>query len=434
MKKRNKELADVQAKDLVIFKSGTWNGETFTDSDLDNMAASFNKDEPIPFIIGHSSDYKGRTRIPAFGRITGGLKRIGSDLIAVGVSFNDKLANWIKEGFYNQRSIELTRDNKRVLAVGMLGATPPAVKGMPAMDDSLNEIALEFSDVEDAKCIEFSALDEVEKLAGDDTFKTISECCGRFIEDVEKMIANNEKPDRIMQEVWELQSDLVEALSLHASFIKKIEQIEEKQEYAHVSGWKEFVDKIKSIFNKRKELNEMDAQERKEYQEKIAELSAQVAANDEKEKAEAEAKAKAEADLKAAEALAEAERILAEAKVKEEAEVNEVKSFCEATIKEGRMTPAMRAVDEPIMLKLAKTDADALVSFQQKYTVQAVPLGIVKEVDVPQLNDNRSQVIQDAEKYVKAHPTEFADLTAADAVNRAFYLHRMGKIKFENKH
>jgi hypothetical protein len=197
MKKRNKELADVQAKDLVIFKSGTWNGETFTDSDLDNMAASFNKDEPIPFIIGHSSDYKGRTRIPAFGRITGGLKRIGSDLIAVGVSFNDKLANWIKEGFYNQRSIELTRDNKRVLAVGMLGATPPAVKGMPAMDDSLNEIALEFSDVEDAKCIEFSALDEVEKLAGDDTFKTISECCGRFIEDVEKMIANNEKPDRI---------------------------------------------------------------------------------------------------------------------------------------------------------------------------------------------------------------------------------------------
>jgi hypothetical protein len=433
MKKRNKELADVQAKDLVIFKSGTWNGETFTDADLDIMAASFSKDEPIPFIIGHSSDYKGRTRIPAFGRITGGLKRIGSELIAVGVSFNDKLASWIKEGFYNQRSIELTRDNKRVLAVGMLGAVPPAVKGMPAMDEALDEV-LAYSENEEAKVIEFSVLDEAEKLAGDDTFKTLSECCGRFIEDVEKMIAANEEPDRIMQEVWELQADLVEALSLHASFIKKIEKIEEKGEYSSRPGWSEIVDKIKSIFNKRKESNEMDAQERKEYQDKIDALSAQVSANDEKEKAEADAKAKAEADLKAAEELVAAEKVAAEAKAKEEAEVNEVRSFCETTIKEGRMTPAMREVDEPIMLKLAKTDADALVSFQQKYSVQAVPLGIVKEVDVTSPNDNRSQVIQNAEKYVKAHPTEFADLTAADAINRAFYLHSMGKIKFENKH
>ena len=45
------------------------------------------------------------------------------------------------------------------------------------------------------------------------------------------------------------------------------------------------------------------------------------------------------------------------------------------------MTPAMREVDEKIMLDLAKTTPEALKSFQQKYVAGIVPLGEMKELN-----------------------------------------------------
>jgi hypothetical protein len=430
------EMADVAAKDLVIFRAGTWNGETFTTDDLDNMAASVDPNEPIPFIIGHSSDYKGHTRIPAFGRITRGLKRVGSDLVAMGVMFNEKLAAWIKEGFYNQRSIELTRDNKRVLAVGMLGATPPAVKGMPSMDEALDEV-LAYSEDNQSKVIEFAedtmepnstALDEAEAAAVDDTFKNVAECCAEFLNSLETMLSEGEDPDRIMQEVWEHQTDIINELNLHASFIKKIEQIEEASEDEMSEkrpGWKQFADTIRNLFNNRKESNDMDQKERTEFAAKIAELESKLAEKEAADKAAAEAKAKEFAE-------AEAKRVEAEAKAKEEAITLEVKEFCDAKVKENLMTPAMVESDTPIMLELARTSAEALKSFRQKYSSPVVPLGVVKEVDQQGTQDTRSQIVRDAEAYAQAHKAdkEFAGLTPQQAISRALYLHSTDKIKF----
>lgn len=426
--KKKKEMADVTAKDLVIFKAGHWNGETFTEEDLDNMVKSFNTEEGIPIIIGHSSDYKGHTRIPAFGRILGGLKRIGQDLIASGVQFNDKLAHWIQEGFYNKRSIELTRDNKKVLAVGMLGAVPPAVTGLPGNDEALNEVALQFAAMSDAKVIEFAqtddgqtsadggAVDEVEAIGTDDTVKDITEYCANFISLVEDNLNADVDAETCKQRInlaaYDLQSEIQECLSMHFMFIDKLENIEEHQE-SEMSEKKNWLAQLAGkIIHKQKE-SAMDKEKEETYQNKIVALETQNQEFAEKERLANEAKVKAAKD---------AEEI---------ARVTEVKTFCDAAIKENRMSPAMREADEKIMLELAKVSPDALKSFREKYAKPIVPLGVTVEVDANDPNDKRPQVIVSAEKYVQANPKEFSGLTPDQALSRAIFLHSIGQIKFE---
>lgn len=444
----------IRAKDFTIFKAGHWNGEDFTQQDLDNMVKSFDGSEPIPIIIGHSSDYRGHTRIPSFGRITGGLKRIGNDLVAVGVEFHEKLAEWIKNGFYNQRSIELTRDNKRVLALGMLGAVPPAVKGLPANDDALTEVAMQFSEENQPKVFQM-AEDEVEEMemeeasepeeeepsgivgkAVDDTFKTISQACGRFLEDVEEMLESEVEHERLVQEVWELQADIISALGIHEAFMRKIESIEEEGEFADKRpGWKEFVAKVKGLFTKHKEAV-VDKQKEQQYLTKIQELETKVKEYaeeaemldqmvEEEKKKEEEEKVKVEEEKKKAEE---------EAKVVEAQQVEEVKQMCEKFIAENRMTPAMREKDEIVMLTLIKKDKDAFKSFCEKYSGTVVPLGIEPAlIGKEKPNDNRPLVIRQADEYCKAHPKEFAGLTSDQAISRAMWLHSQAKIKFEDK-
>ena len=428
--KAKKEMADVQAKDFVIFKTGTWNGETFTEAQLDEMAKSFNADEPIPIIVGHSSDYKGHTRIPAFGRILGGLKRVGGDLIAYGAEFNDKLASWIKEGFYNQRSIELTRDNKRVLAVGMLGAIPPAVKGLPAMDESLTEIAMQFSEANEPKVIEFadaSAIDftAIEEVAVEDTLKNIEEEFATCLTDIENHLSAGDENEEIKQNcldaLMECYQNIAEEICEHFSFTGKLEQLEPEEKETMMGKLKEWLG-IKSINLTRKET-EVEAKKEKEYQDEIESLKAQNKEFAEKERLAKEAQDKITADKK-----------IADEKIALEAKQTEIKNFCDETIKAGKMTPAMREKDEPIMFELSKTNIEVLKSFQQKYSIPVVPLGEVK-VNETQDSDKRSQVIKDAERYAVAHAKdkEFAGLDKATATSRALYLYQMGEIKFENK-
>lgn len=401
----------MKAKDFVIFKAGHWNGEDFTEQDLDNMVSNFNAQEPIPIIVGHSSDYKGHTRIPAFGKIMGGLKRIGKDLIACGVEFNDKLANWIREGFYNQRSIELTRDNKRVLAVGMLGAVPPGVKGLPNNDESLTEIAMQFADEFDSKVIEFYEKEQ-------SSFAELSAVSEKLLNAIERTLIDG-ITEKGTKEMWELQAEMCESLAVHEDYLKKIE-VEKKPSLWHKM--------VKKLFNKRKEQDEMDAQMQKDFEDKITALETVVKEFQDADQARLEAQQKAEEEAKLKAEAEEKAKAEADAKASEEAQVEETKQFCDKQIAEGKMTPAMRVIDEPIMLKLAK-DSEALKSFRQKYTESVVPLGEVK--DVNQTNDQRPQVIVSAEQYVKQHPKEFADVEPAIRIQRALYLHRNGKIKFE---
>ena len=159
---------------------------------------------------------------------------------------------------------------------------------------------------------------------------------------------------------------------------------------------------------------------------RIKELEAQNKEFAEKERLAKEAQDKITADKK-----------VADEKIALEAKQTEIKNFCDETIKAGKMTPAMREKDEPIMFELSKTNIDALKSFQQKYNIPVVPLGETKLGEEITDNDKRPLVIKQAAAYVKLHKTdkEFAELSEADAINRAVYLHSMEskKYKFEDE-
>lgn len=425
-------MKNLFAKEFVIFKAGTWNGETFTVNDLDKMVANFDSNEPPHIIIGHSSDYKGHTRIPSFGRILGGLKRVGNDLVAYGVEFSEKLAEWIKEGYYNQRSVEMSITNDRILALGMLGATPPGVKGMPAMDEALDEV-LAYSDTpKKRKSVEFSegeieitSLEEAERLALKDTFECVAQCVAEYLKKTEELLSMKAEPAMLYDAVWNLQSELMGELNLHDQFMDKMEQMTEESEAT--GGWKEFISKkIKSLITKRKE-NIVDAKKEKEYQDEIDKLKTEL-------KVFSDANAKAEADRLDAEAKTKE----AEAKAKDDLLTAEIKTFCDTAVKENRMIPAMRGDaehpgDEAIMFTLGKTSPEALKSFQQKYSTPIVPLGEEKKMQSQEQTDKRPLVIQRAELYVKNHPKQFSGLSAEKAIQRAIYLQSIGEIKFEDK-
>jgi hypothetical protein len=55
---------------------------------------------------------------------------------------------------------------------------------------------------------------------------------------------------------------------------------------------------------------------------------------------------------------------------------------------------------------------------------------LVKRKLVP---DDSPQSIKDAARYVEKHLKEFADVPEDVRVQRAFFLHWMGKIKFDNE-
>jgi len=250
------------------------------------------------------------------------------------------------------------------------------------------------------------------------------------------MLTDGENGDRILQEVSELCADLCQTLDVHNKFIEKIEAIEEAHEGEYSdqrSGWKQFTQSVKKLFTKRKESENVDKQKEQTYQDKIAALELKVKEFQDAEAAEA-LKAKEEAEAKAkleAEAAATAEAAKKQAEL--EAQTTEVKELCDKLAKENRMTPAVRAVDEPIMLTLRATSPEALKSFMQKYEAAVVPLGITAGVDQQTGKlDPRSQIILDAEKFVKANAKEFAGLTPDQAVSRAIYLRSTGAITFES--
>ncbi len=395
---KKSELADVKAKDFVIFKTGTWNGETFTEADLDRMAANYDPNDPPHFFLGHSSDYKGKTTIPSWGRITKGLKRIGNELIAQGAMFHEQMAEWIKEGFFNQRSVEITKDNKRIIAIGLLGAMPPAVKGMPLMQEVFKDAALQYSAFNDSKCIEFVEDDMEDKT------KDLSEICGRFIEGIEPLITDHNLDDAIVKKVIEFQDELATALEV------KIPDTETR--------WKQFTEKIKSLFNKRKESKNMDEPKQKEYQDKIAALET------EKATLEAQNKEFAEKERLANEAKAQAEKDAAKQAIETKA-----KEFCETAIKDNKMLPAQKDNNIKLYIAVAETGEENLKLFQAQFDKPIVPLGVTDLGNAE--NDTRPQIIQQADKYVKAHTSEFSGMTATDAINRAVYLQSTGKINFE---
>lgn len=118
---------------LEVFKSGTHtsgNGvtKTYTDEDIKNIAQTYNdqKDHEAPLVLGHPN-----TDDPAYGW-TKQLKEAGGKLLAYVDQVSDSIVAAVNRGEYKKVSIALYPDGL-LRHVGLLGAVPPAVKGLASV-------------------------------------------------------------------------------------------------------------------------------------------------------------------------------------------------------------------------------------------------------------------------------------------------------------
>ena len=131
-----------EIKGVEIFSTGTWNGDKYTEQDLDDMVQAFKENEGNfrPYLkLGHNEDQKliQQDGLPAAGWI-GNIYRKGEKLIADFVDIPQKIYELIQKGAYKKVSSEIYWDidikgkkfKKLLSAVALLGADTPAVMNL----------------------------------------------------------------------------------------------------------------------------------------------------------------------------------------------------------------------------------------------------------------------------------------------------------------
>ena len=142
-------------KFFEIFKSGTRtdnNGRTvtITDADVAQAAAAYDpKLHEAPLVIGHP-----KTDAPAYGWV-GGLHADGGGLSADFAQMDDDFVGLVQSGRYKKVSASFyppdSPSNPKpgswyLRHVGFLGAQPPAVKGLSAINFAEDDVYVEFSE------------------------------------------------------------------------------------------------------------------------------------------------------------------------------------------------------------------------------------------------------------------------------------------------
>jgi hypothetical protein len=135
-----KDLKEI--KGVEVFSAGTWNGDTYTTKDLDEMVKAFNETSETvrPFLkLGHSDNQKllQAEGLPAAGWI-GKIYRKGEKLVADFVDIPNKIYELIENKAYRNVSSEIyfdvdIKDSKYKMllsAVALLGAETPAVMNL----------------------------------------------------------------------------------------------------------------------------------------------------------------------------------------------------------------------------------------------------------------------------------------------------------------
>lgn len=137
------ELNDTyNIENVEIFSAGKWNGDIYSEEDIDNLVKSFNETKHLmkPYLkLGHSDkqNISQNDGLPAIGWINS-VRRYGLKLVADFVKVPKKIYDLIKAGAYRRISSEiyfnLEHEGKkypRVLkAVALLGGDTPAVTNL----------------------------------------------------------------------------------------------------------------------------------------------------------------------------------------------------------------------------------------------------------------------------------------------------------------
>ena len=127
---------------VPIFAVGTWNQDTYSESDLDAMVSAYSQVgwQP-PLKLGHDPAQKFADGMPALGWV-GNLRRVGAQLVADFKQMPRKVWDAVKRKAYNRVSAEVYWDYAdggkkfpRVLkAVALLGADIPAVTNLGTLE------------------------------------------------------------------------------------------------------------------------------------------------------------------------------------------------------------------------------------------------------------------------------------------------------------
>lgn len=203
-KKEYKKYSELNFKDInsvEIFSVGKWNGDKYTESDLDILIKSFEetKDKLKPYLkLGHGKDQKllKADELPAAGYISRVYKE-GKKLLADFVNVPEKIYELIKRRAYSKQSAEIYQnievDGKKypwaLKAVALLGGETPAVHNL----DEIMALGYSRDDLFKTEAVfrrydfdllankrEVSNMDELEKLKKENeslesTIKTLSE-------------------------------------------------------------------------------------------------------------------------------------------------------------------------------------------------------------------------------------------------------------------
>lgn len=147
--KKIEEAELVGIQEMEIFRTGTHNGEPFEDQDLLQIVENFNalKNDIRPKLkITHDKNQRTLAGLASYGDIIDVYIRAATDgtkrLFATIINVPKKVADWIKERRFPERSIELygklklgTSEDGKVYrnvlkAIALLGSEMPAVPGM----------------------------------------------------------------------------------------------------------------------------------------------------------------------------------------------------------------------------------------------------------------------------------------------------------------
>lgn len=424
MKKHRREFDEVV---IDAFKVGKYPQGEFTQKELAEIAESYNpKVYEAPITIGHVSDYKGQTTIPAFGWIDK-IKVVGDHLKLIASQFSEELKGWYKDGKYKKVSAAFyqpsdpsnpTPGKWHLHHLAFLGGQPPQVKGLEGIAFGEFAAAVEFAE-EDAQ-VSGVDLDPVEKAGTQDTYENIQESFASCLAKIQDALASDAeysvKQQRMNLALSDCYSEISNEIGEHFSFIKKIEDMEEKGEYSEIKG--RLVELAQKIFRtkERKEQDAMDAQKQKEYEDKIAALDAQVK------------------EFSAAKEKFDKEKADAEARAADEKLKGDIKEFCDKNNLNTKKAEDAKVQD--VLYGAAKVSAEffestksAILAFAK---ADAVTPGVSPEFAKEQPKpDGRPEVFKNAEKYVADHPKEFAELKSAqEKINRAVSLRAQGKIRF----
>lgn len=318
---------------IAIFKTGrhidsAGNTREWTEQDIDRIIAKYDPaNHEAPLVIGHPKE-----SAPAYGWAEK-LKREGRILYVSARDVLPEFADMVKQGLFKKRSISLYPD-LTLRHVGFLGATPPAVKGLPNMAFAGNDaITIEFSDTPPWIWSNIA-----------DVFRSIREWI------IEK--EGKEKADQVIRD-WNIEDIRAQAnipamdAALETAYKEKLNNNHSKEVLNM-----EFKDKLKGLLGTLGiDVSKIpdDALPGKApegggatmFSEADIEAAKRNAAADERKKVEVE--------------FAEKER-----KTRQDARKKEISSWCEAKVKEGKLTPALVKYGVPEIMGFLASNEDIL--------------------------------------------------------------------------